>query len=679
MPLGKKPKKQHPPPYKFGANAATAPLAPPHLNDRRFRFASIGFSLALSLWQLPASKDWSQDSSVASLRGVVDQGNCASSWAVASAQAVEMAYAIQNPSSSSIANVSVQQVVDCAGVATSCSAGGWPSLALDYMAGATDDNGGVVADDDYQYTAAQGTCDNSKVTGDASSIGVVALEQADFQGWLGLVLAVQAQPVVAFVHASHDSFLLYKSGVYEDKACASEIVDHSVLVVGFSLKLPQPYLIIRNSWGTHWGMQGYMRLAIAGGPGICNINTVPPVYPILKTSSPCSGAINPCGSGTCNAGSGAAYTCTCPNNFVSVPGFNSLPSCVPKKQCTLGPFNPCGTGTCIDDNAGSYFCICPPLFVSGDKANGNPTCVPDPSPSGAVYFTPPKSVACELVYGINGLTRAQFLSLNPSLRNNINPAVCDDIPANTQVEVTRPSSGAINCALFYSWDTLDTCVEVGALFGITPGTLDNLNPGVDCVLNHPQLTQQVCVRQGTASITRWCTQWHTLRDKDSCRRIVITYRKKLSLRLLYELNPGLRCRHLFPLTSLLPGASMKATGQQLCVAGTAPQSYTAATPASLTPARITREEQEEEQAPLVRTSTPARSWLAGRLYHRSASPRRQLATSCRKAYTVVRGDTCARIISLYFQNSSRKLADLNNGYVCTNDRLYDGLRLCTQR
>ncbi|CAI7886810.1 unnamed protein product, partial [Closterium sp. NIES-54] len=207
----KKPKKQHPPPYTFGANPAKAPLTSPHLNDRRFRFASIGFSLSLSLWQLPAGKDWSQDSSVASLRGVVDQGHCASSWAVASAQAVEMAYAIQNPSSSSIANVSVQQVVDCGGVTASCSAGGWPSLALDYMADATTDEGGVVADEDYEYTGAQGTCDNSKVSGDASSIGVVALEQADFQGWLGLVLAVQAQPVVAFVHASYDSFLTYKS------------------------------------------------------------------------------------------------------------------------------------------------------------------------------------------------------------------------------------------------------------------------------------------------------------------------------------------------------------------------------------------------------------------------------------------------------------------------------------
>ncbi|CAI7921561.1 unnamed protein product, partial [Closterium sp. NIES-53] len=160
------------------------------------------------------------------------------------------------------------------------------------------------------------------------------------------------------------------------------------------------------------------------------------------------------------------------------------------KQCSLGPFNPCGTGTCIDDNAGSYFCICPPLFTAGEKANGSPTCVPDETPSGAVHFTPPKSVACDLVYGINGLTRAQFLTLNPSLRNNINPAVCDDIPANTQVDVTRPYAGVINCKLFYSWESLDTCVGVGALFGITPAALDNLNPGVDCALNHAQPSQQ---------------------------------------------------------------------------------------------------------------------------------------------------------------------------------------------
>ncbi|GJP37716.1 hypothetical protein CLOM_g22140 [Closterium sp. NIES-68] len=667
----KKPKKVHLPPYKFGANPATAPLDPAHQNDHRFRFASMGFSLALSLWQLPAGKDWSQDSRVASLRGVVDQGNCASSWAVAAAQSVEMAYAIQNPSSSSIANVSVQQLVDCAGVATACTAGGWPSLALNYMADATDDDGGVVAEADYEYTGAQGTCDDSKVSGDASSIGVAALEQADFQGWLGLVLAVQAQPVVAFVHGSHPSFLTYKTGVYADGACAGEIVDHSVLVVGFKLAMPRPYFIIRNSWGTKWGMQGYMRMAIAGGPGICGINTVPPVYPVIKTSSPCSATINPCGSGTCNAGSGGSYTCSCPLTFVSVTGLSSMPTCVPKKQCSLGQMNPCGSGTCIDDNTGSYFCICPPLFTTGDRADGSPTCVPDPTPSGAVYFTPPKSVSCDLVYGINGLSKAQFLTLNPSQRNNIIPSLCDPIPANTQVEVTRPASGVVQCALFYSWEALDTCVGVTVFFGISLVAFVNLNPGVDCVANYPQASQQVCVQQGTPSVTKWCTQWHTVGDGDTCQRIVKQYKSSsLSLRLLYALNPGLRCKHLFPLTSLLPGASMKNVGQQLCVGGASPASYTTATPASFAPARMTR----EEHLPLDHSPLPSSSLAA-----RPVSSRRQLAASCVKAYTVVRGDTCARIISLYFQNSARKLSDLNDGYVCTNDRLYVGLRLCTQR
>ncbi|CAI5527118.1 unnamed protein product [Closterium sp. Naga37s-1] len=45
-------------------------------------------------------------------------------------------------------------------------------------------------------------------------------------------------------------------------------------------------------------------------------------------------------------------------------------------------------------------------------------------------------------------------------------------------------------------------------------------------------------------------------------------------------------------------------------------------------------------------------------------------------YTVVTGDTCARTIALYFKSSSQLLAQYNTGYVCTNSRLYKGMRLC---
>ena len=40
------------------------------------------------------------------------------------------------------------------------------------------------------------------------------------------------------------------------------MLDHGVFVVGYDLVRKQPHFIIRNSWGTEWGENGYVRIAI---------------------------------------------------------------------------------------------------------------------------------------------------------------------------------------------------------------------------------------------------------------------------------------------------------------------------------------------------------------------------------------------------------------------------------
>lgn len=63
-------------------------------------------------------------------------------------------------------------------------------------------------------------------------------------------------PVSAFINTSPDSFGKYSNGVYNDPTCtATAPLVHAVLIVGYGTDpVGGDYWIVKNSWGTSWGM-----------------------------------------------------------------------------------------------------------------------------------------------------------------------------------------------------------------------------------------------------------------------------------------------------------------------------------------------------------------------------------------------------------------------------------------
>jgi len=225
---------------------------------------------------LPASVDWTTKGAVTPVK---DQGNCGSCWSFSTTGALEGASFIKN---GKLISLSEQNFVSCdnrqnGGTDMGCN-GGLMDSAFTWAK----KNGGVCTEADYPYTSGttgqSGTCNQSKCTKVATS-APKSYTDVTIDSDTALMTALVQQPVSVAIEADQQAFQLYQTGVFT-APCGTNL-DHGVLAVGYGTSSGVDYYKVKNSWGTSWGMQGYILLqrGVSQPQGQCGILSGPPSYP----------------------------------------------------------------------------------------------------------------------------------------------------------------------------------------------------------------------------------------------------------------------------------------------------------------------------------------------------------------------------------------------------------------
>ncbi|OHT08398.1 Clan CA, family C1, cathepsin L-like cysteine peptidase [Tritrichomonas foetus] len=195
------------------------------------------------------SIDWREKGVVNEIK---DQAACGSCWAFSAIQAAESAYAI---STGTLESYSEQNLVDCVQGCYGCS-GGLMDYAYKYIIDRQ--KGKMILESDYVYTALDGVCKFAQfqTVGNVASFLYIAENDEE-----DLAANVETHgPVAVAIDASHQSFQLYKSGIYDEPECSATFLNHGVGCIGFGSDNDTKYWIVRNSWGLTWGEEGYIRI-----------------------------------------------------------------------------------------------------------------------------------------------------------------------------------------------------------------------------------------------------------------------------------------------------------------------------------------------------------------------------------------------------------------------------------
>ncbi|KAI3495358.1 hypothetical protein L1887_37687 [Cichorium endivia] len=226
----------------------------------------------------PASLDWRDKGVVTPIK---DQGQCGSCWAFSVTGSIEGAHAI---ATGDLISLSEQELVDCDTNDYGCD-GGNMDTAYRWII----KNGGIDSEADYPYTSSNGRdgkCDKTKSK--KAVVTIASYVDVESKNEDALLCAVAKTPVTIGIDGSAYDFQLYTGGIYNgDCSNSPNSIDHAVLVVGYGSQDGEDYWIVKNQWGTYWGMDGYMLMKRNANikNGVCGMY-LEPLYPISGVVPP---------------------------------------------------------------------------------------------------------------------------------------------------------------------------------------------------------------------------------------------------------------------------------------------------------------------------------------------------------------------------------------------------------
>lgn len=215
------------------------------------------------LLDIPDSVDWRANGWVTDVK---DQRQCGSCWAFSAIGAIEGYHAnVTN----NLVSLSEQNLLDCSyGFGCEGCNGGWPEAAMRYVI----NQSGVDTDKSYPYKAMDG---DSCLYNKTKRGGIIHTTHNITKGDTNELLNSLARigPISIAIDAEED-FQFYSSGVFNSTTCSSEELDHAVLAVGYGKTTDnRKFLIVKNSWGKDWGMDGYIYMSL-DIPNMCGVSSV---------------------------------------------------------------------------------------------------------------------------------------------------------------------------------------------------------------------------------------------------------------------------------------------------------------------------------------------------------------------------------------------------------------------